>query len=258
MLYLVLCCFCVLFYALCFFSFFCSVLSSSPVVIFHSLYCCLSFCVCFYVLYFVLFFFFKQKPAYEMRISYWSSDVCSSDLVGLVSGALRAVLRLVGASLVDSVSRRLVALDQFIRTATLLAIDLVSLDAGSILLGSHVVAALGALDLVFLCHTFHLLSRESGWCGTWLLGHDLQHGGRLLVGQGERATGTHLEERLIGEERGAAVRAGDTRLGARALADGEELPVDDDQDRVAGRAGDRGGRGLGTEAPPDQIGRAHV
>src|SRR3546814_4662711 len=26
------------------------------------------------------FFFFKQKPAYEMRISDWSSDVCSSDL----------------------------------------------------------------------------------------------------------------------------------------------------------------------------------
>src|SRR3546814_7289951 len=26
------------------------------------------------------FFFFKQKTAYEMRISYWSSDVCSSDL----------------------------------------------------------------------------------------------------------------------------------------------------------------------------------
>src|SRR3546814_10458214 len=27
-----------------------------------------------------LFFFFKQKTAYEMRISDWSSDVCSSDL----------------------------------------------------------------------------------------------------------------------------------------------------------------------------------
>src|SRR3546814_1220708 len=27
----------------------------------------------------VLFFFFKQKTAYEMRISDWSSDVCSSD-----------------------------------------------------------------------------------------------------------------------------------------------------------------------------------
>src|SRR3546814_3817965 len=28
-------------------------------------------------------FFFKQKTAYEMRISDWSSDVCSSDLHGL-------------------------------------------------------------------------------------------------------------------------------------------------------------------------------
>src|SRR3546814_8958158 len=27
------------------------------------------------------FFFFKQKTAYEMRISDWSSDVCSSDLI---------------------------------------------------------------------------------------------------------------------------------------------------------------------------------
>src|SRR3546814_16921597 len=34
-------------------------------------------------LYFLLvfFFFFKQKTAYEMRISDWSSDVCSSDLM---------------------------------------------------------------------------------------------------------------------------------------------------------------------------------
>src|SRR3546814_6944572 len=32
------------------------------------------------VLCFLLFFFFKQKTAYEMRISDWSSDVCSSDL----------------------------------------------------------------------------------------------------------------------------------------------------------------------------------
>src|SRR3546814_4396824 len=33
-------------------------------------------CVCIF-----LFFFFKQKTAYEMRISDWSSDVCSSDLL---------------------------------------------------------------------------------------------------------------------------------------------------------------------------------
>src|SRR3546814_9561900 len=31
-------------------------------------------------IYFYIFFFFKQKTAYEMRISDWSSDVCSSDL----------------------------------------------------------------------------------------------------------------------------------------------------------------------------------
>src|SRR3546814_9321122 len=29
-------------------------------------------------------FFFKQKTAYELRISDWSSDVCSSDLPGLI------------------------------------------------------------------------------------------------------------------------------------------------------------------------------
>src|SRR3546814_20346077 len=41
--------------------------------------CCCSldtFCFCLNV----FFFFFKQKTAYEMRISDWSSDVCSSDL----------------------------------------------------------------------------------------------------------------------------------------------------------------------------------
>src|SRR3546814_19054952 len=33
-----------------------------------------------YVFVVLFFFFFKQKTAYEMRISDWSSDVCSSDL----------------------------------------------------------------------------------------------------------------------------------------------------------------------------------
>src|SRR3546814_8630417 len=32
------------------------------------------------------FFFFKQKTAYEMRISDWSSDVCSSDLSSRAMG----------------------------------------------------------------------------------------------------------------------------------------------------------------------------
>src|SRR3546814_8712716 len=37
-----------------------------------------------------MFFFFKQKTAYEMRISDWSSDVCSSDLVALSLEELHA------------------------------------------------------------------------------------------------------------------------------------------------------------------------
>src|SRR3546814_8502788 len=36
---------------------------------------CVRVCLCLF-----FFFFFKQKTAYEMRISDWSSDVCSSDL----------------------------------------------------------------------------------------------------------------------------------------------------------------------------------
>src|SRR3546814_5659566 len=39
----------------------------------------LGVCGCLF-LFSALFFFFKQKTAYEMRISDWSSDVCSSDL----------------------------------------------------------------------------------------------------------------------------------------------------------------------------------
>src|SRR3546814_17656579 len=37
--------------------------------------------VCCMFLFLYFFFFFKQKTAYEMRISDWSSDVCSSDLL---------------------------------------------------------------------------------------------------------------------------------------------------------------------------------
>src|SRR3546814_5753009 len=40
-----------------------------------------------------LFFFFKQKTAYEMRISDWSSDVCSSDLVDREAATAQASRR---------------------------------------------------------------------------------------------------------------------------------------------------------------------
>src|SRR3546814_10168434 len=47
---------------------------------------------------FAILFFFKQKPAYELRISDWSSDVCSSELIlgedFLVSGVHLVAVRL--------------------------------------------------------------------------------------------------------------------------------------------------------------------
>src|SRR3546814_3568053 len=47
------------------------------------------------------FFFFKQKTAYEMRISDWSSDVCSSDLTPLnnVAGFARLLQQRYGEAL---------------------------------------------------------------------------------------------------------------------------------------------------------------
>src|SRR3546814_2852285 len=49
-----------------------------------------SLCVCFNVLdLYLCCFFFKQKTAYEMRISDWSSDVCSSDLARAISCGAR-------------------------------------------------------------------------------------------------------------------------------------------------------------------------
>src|SRR3546814_16891759 len=60
------------------------------------------------------FFFFKQKTAYEMRISDWSSDVCSSDLIA----------RLAAASPQDDGDEEdepaLAQIEEFVRVATLL------------------------------------------------------------------------------------------------------------------------------------------
>src|SRR3546814_3847770 len=44
--------------------------------------------MCTYSVLVLSFFFFKQKTAYEMRISDWSSDVCSSDLACPARGAV--------------------------------------------------------------------------------------------------------------------------------------------------------------------------
>src|SRR3546814_13388678 len=70
------------------------------------------FCLCETVspkiLFLLIFFFFKQKTAYEMRISDWSSDVCSSDLAG--ARALQRRAELPADSLEEFCAERLVEL----------------------------------------------------------------------------------------------------------------------------------------------------
>src|SRR3546814_9578354 len=75
--------------------------------------CCSCIVVCV-----VLFFFFKQKTAYEMRISDWSSDVCSSDLptqhlLGFAANRLNDFLAAGAAIVTDGNNRRLVKNDTF-------------------------------------------------------------------------------------------------------------------------------------------------
>src|SRR3546814_8051245 len=57
---------------------------------------CLAVCCLYIVFRLSVFFFFKQKTAYEMRISDWSSDVCSSDLLAAPPPTLRARVIVVG------------------------------------------------------------------------------------------------------------------------------------------------------------------
>src|SRR3546814_7069587 len=52
-----------------------------------------------------VFFFFKQKTAYEMRISDWSSDVCSSDLQRLEAARLATELGVSMTPVRDSLNR---------------------------------------------------------------------------------------------------------------------------------------------------------
>src|SRR3546814_11641246 len=53
-------------------------------------------------------FFFKQKTAYEMRISDWSSDVCSSDLPCRVEAKLFAERQALAHRLVDPGNQNLI------------------------------------------------------------------------------------------------------------------------------------------------------
>src|SRR3546814_5397735 len=58
--------------------------------------------LCILCIFLCVFFFFKQKTAYEMRISDWSSDVCSSDLFRQ-SGELKPCL--IAAYYIDKLTK---------------------------------------------------------------------------------------------------------------------------------------------------------
>src|SRR3546814_2205306 len=57
----------------------------------------------------MLLFFFKHKTAYELRISDWSSDVCSSDLVHRLPAARRLSMLALPAALLACASPTLAA-----------------------------------------------------------------------------------------------------------------------------------------------------
>src|SRR3546814_11841050 len=63
---------------------------------------CIDIIVCIGFFDVFLFFFFNQKTAYDMRISDWSSDVCSSDLS--MTGAIVAVAPVIEAKAEDVTS----------------------------------------------------------------------------------------------------------------------------------------------------------
>src|SRR3546814_10737130 len=79
-----------------------------------------------------LFFFFKQKTAYEMRISDWSSDVCSSDLpnvVVLAIGTLEVFVEVGNAGVQEDIAKQLMLHDDRSRGPDLArSIDLVRRD----------------------------------------------------------------------------------------------------------------------------------
>src|SRR3546814_6027780 len=69
-------------------------------------------------MYLLFIFFFKQKTAYEMRISDWSSDVCSSDLANLggAAGATATESSIAEGSRISSLESNTDDLDELLTT----------------------------------------------------------------------------------------------------------------------------------------------
>src|SRR3546814_252957 len=135
----------------------------------------------------VTFFFFKQKTAYEMRISDWSSDVCSSDLGGLHPAALLRELPAgppVASGHVGRAHSRVHLLDA----------------------GSTVRRRNGHLR--YLCLSFHDFWRLSGALRRWRILHEPRHCRRRTLARWSRQDrspdlgAVRLDLRLLRGQRG--------------------------------------------------------
>src|SRR3546814_2087572 len=88
--------------------------------------------MCAGVLSYILFcFFFKQKTAYEMRISDWSSDVCSSDLAGAAGDLRLLLIGIVARHRLEVLAQELVVMEVALHELALIAARLVQLGRAS-------------------------------------------------------------------------------------------------------------------------------
>src|SRR3546814_4982564 len=90
----------------------------------------------------MLFFFFKQKTAYELRISDWSSDVCSSDLMGTALFDIKEAL-LFGLGLDKVFLESMVFLRETLESIADTAANVASIFSSSPFLTSKQRAAIG-------------------------------------------------------------------------------------------------------------------
>src|SRR3546814_1705557 len=108
-------------------------------------------------------FFFKQKTAYDMLISYWSSDVCSSDLIRLQE--LHVIIKRIARRVVSTKIRLpalLVAVDEFSRRGRgrITRPACIGLDAEEV----ETWLAIGALDRVLAPAGFERCLRDQHAC----------------------------------------------------------------------------------------------
>src|SRR3546814_15762941 len=131
-------------------------------------------CICVYCLFFV-----KQKTAYEMRISDWSSDVCSSDLPSNFAG---------WDSLADVVRERLARMPEGAR-----------LVAGNFKIGAELGFALGEADIPVLDHPLNRAHGRAPQLQLWGL-HPAQRFERpplLVVGASAAHSQTLLNRKSL-------------------------------------------------------------